>query len=588
MSEHVQQHDGGALDAGRVDAEDVLVYVQQLFRLFKVGALHMANNEAVAQTVEQSEKVLRTMPERGFSRIGLLFIAETVYVNGQLLKADRDTYESTLDLGRSLARIGYNSVAVTADATRDDLRELASQFFGATTRVVHTEPRREFGGVKLRRIDPAILDSLQSDASDSREVLVQAYASAVVVMRYVYDALKDGRLVSPRNTKRLLQQIALLADESPHDVVALVGMRNLHDDDAGRAVKAAIVAAVLARTLTDHRPTVVRIALSALLFDLGRPRAARLGRQAPGSRIVAISNLGPEQRARLPESTAVMLAAVGRLHPEAWERVGIGVAGQVLDLQWRSIDDERDDIGDDVAPRIVLVARLYADALAFDVRRQRARTPQQALEIMARSAVDEAHGAVVALLGSLIGVRDLQVSTGGRAAAKPAPSPPATPTPVVATAAGNLNVEHPPTPARDEQPTVEVPEVEVPAVEARERTPVPAPDRTPVPAPQPDPSPTSEPASESSLDPTPTPQAGSRPAWLLDRAPLSRVRRSPAQHAPRADRVEAPRPDADVRVEEADLSADERDALLAEFGAGARRGAGATEKGGRSGGDGSS
>ena len=117
--------------------------------------------------------------------------ADVVVVNHHLLFADQ-----------AIRKEGFGEILPGAECFIIDeahqLPELASQFFGATTRVVHTEPRREFGGVKLRRIDPAYV--IFDEAYESALEVIHPYLESQRIYstgRYgawIYNAMEDSLL----------------------------------------------------------------------------------------------------------------------------------------------------------------------------------------------------------------------------------------------------------------------------------------------------------------------------------------------------------------------------------------------------------
>lgn len=365
--------------------------VLRLYRMLKVGSMHLPNNAAVHQAVEQCARILPELDGTDMRRLRLLFVDDTVYVNGRLLKADRQTFELAAELGHVVESLGFNELTVSGQASDEDLLALAASFHEPWTGAPD--------GVDLRSIDPEALASLRDDGSSSRDKLIRTYTSTVVVMRWVYESLLDGRIRAPRNLKRLVQQLAVLADEEPKPFLHLAAGPNLHDDDGGRAVKAAIVAIAMARALVDDVRTLSRIGLTALLMDLGRTRAARLDLPEDAPRFRVLPALNDAQLERLPASTAAVLTAVGRLQGDAMERARLAWLAQQLDVA-AIFDGPRIDAPFEA--RIVRIARQWADALAFDVRAQSRRTPDEVFDLLTQMASDDDEARVVRLLGRVL------------------------------------------------------------------------------------------------------------------------------------------------------------------------------------------
>ncbi len=409
---------GAKGDRDAIGAEELEAYVQQLFRLFKVGSLHMTNNQALVQTVDRALAVFERLQRTGQDKLGFLFLDDTVFINGRLLKADRDTYEASVELSTFLARLGFNELSINADVERDDVLWLASCFYREPGSVLRpsTDDRRGHGGVTLRRIDPEVMEELREGNISARDRMVRTYAHAVVVMRYVFDALKAGRTFSPRNVKRLVQQFALLASEDPAAFLGMTRMRNTHDDEAGRSVKSAIAAIALMAPLTDDVRARLRVGLAALLYDVGRPRAARLGVDTAAG-VPVIPRLNPNQRDRLPASTAVVMTAVGRLHHDALQRTVIAWEAQQLALRLRSRTSPEAEVEPGLEARVVFVARMFVDAMAFDMRTQRQRTAAGAISLLRERLTDASLQPLVELLATTLRVRKGDEAFVGRATA---------------------------------------------------------------------------------------------------------------------------------------------------------------------------
>lgn len=93
-------------------------------------------------------------------------------------------------------------------------------------------------------------------------------------MRRFFDDLAAGNTVMPHRVKRIAQGLAGLAETEGAGLLGLTALANAHRDDAGRALQSAILAIVITREITTERPVIGRIAMAALLADVGRVRLA--------------------------------------------------------------------------------------------------------------------------------------------------------------------------------------------------------------------------------------------------------------------------------------------------------------------------
>ncbi len=392
--------------ARRVDADDFAVFVRQLYRMFKISGLHLMNNEAVTRTIEQSVRLFDEIRSHGFDELSVLFLNDTVFVNGTLLKANRDVYEAAQDLSRLLSRIGFNQITIGADAGFDDIKGMVAEASGRL-RGGSTDAPAEISAfpenATLIRISTELLEDLQSATLTATDRVGRTYASAIVVMRVIFDNLKRGNYVASRQLKRIAQQLVMLAETDSSAFLGVTRMRNVHDDEAGRAVNSAVLAIVTARQLTDDIKTLSRIALSTLLFDVGRPRAAGMGRD-PSSKLGVIPRLDPAQRARLPVATAVSLAAIGRLQEEGLLRTVVGFEAQWLTNSEELGDPYRGTFSPRLESTLVSVVRRFDEALTFDVHSQSRLTPDQAIQVLRGAARDELERFCVDLLLQALGL----------------------------------------------------------------------------------------------------------------------------------------------------------------------------------------
>lgn len=391
------------MEGQRISSEDFARFVRQVYRLFKVGTFHLLNNEAVTQTIEQSGEVFRELGEKGFERLSVLFLANTVFVNGTLLKAKRDVYESAQELAALLLRAGYNQFTIDTstddDALRDVLAIVASRLQVQDAEHPIEAPDAMPSGARLTLIDPELLDDLVSTELTAQDRTGRTYASAIVLMRYQFDALKSGEYVPPKQLKRLAQQLVLLAEPDNPAFLGVTRMRSVFDDEAGRAVNTAILAVAMARQLTDDIRTLSRVAIAALLHDTGRPRAAGMAR---GESIPVIPRLTDEQQQRLPASTAVVLTQLGRLHDDALARVVCG-----FEAQWRACHAEPPPHGHEalrMEALLIFVAQRFNSLLGFDVKAQRRATPDEAVRRLRRGLQTETELRCVQLLLHAIGL----------------------------------------------------------------------------------------------------------------------------------------------------------------------------------------
>src|SRR5262249_35576643 len=146
--------------------------------------------------------------------------------------------------------------------------------------------------------------------------IVRAYASAVVIMRRFFEDLAASRYVLPRRIKRIAQSLVDLSDAKSASYLGVMEARNANYDEARRAVNTAILAVVIAREAITDRPTLVQIAMAAMMHDVARPRALALAGAAGGPMpgMAGPTTLSEDQEDRLAAGAAAVLTALGRVN----------------------------------------------------------------------------------------------------------------------------------------------------------------------------------------------------------------------------------------------------------------------------------
>ncbi|MEZ4297536.1 MAG: hypothetical protein R3B70_21425 [Polyangiaceae bacterium] len=374
----VLSHNEGDLPRKR-DARDAGTdVVAALFRLVKLSTMHTTDNQAVVQKVEEMVEAVRNYGARAGRNISILFLDDTVLVGGLLLQANRSMYDCARELGSLLARLGVSEVGISKEARAADFYALATALSEALrgprgTRIAERPTPR----VRMRAASPLALREQATDKLDPLASAANAYASACVVMRRLYDALGKGKLTLPHRVKRVAQRLVdLSAGEMPAFLGVTDAKRGGHDE-AQRAVNAAIIALAMARQVTSDPVVLSRIAMAALLFDVGRYHVA--GAFPGPSRLVP--RLGEEQERRVPASTAMLLTAMGRVNEPSVMRTVMAYEACAV--------SSRDAVGltyDGARPatlqaELVAVARAYVDAVSTQLG-SLARTADDAVAVL--------------------------------------------------------------------------------------------------------------------------------------------------------------------------------------------------------------
>lgn len=297
-----------------------------IYRLVKNAMIHAIDNDAVRETAQQSAEILRQFAGEVGMPVTVTFVDETVFVCAELLRASRKVYESGLELGQILGKVGTSEIAFEADVTAENL--LA--FGGALTSALRDPDKKDalttakIPAVAVRKVEKELATRKRDEDLLPKERSLRFYATALCAMRQFFDEVSSGHTLLPHRVKRLSQRLVTLSEMHDGTLLGTMAMAAAHRDDAGRAVQSAVLAVMVARQITDDRAALARLGMSALMADVGRVRVGGvLGRD----RLVPLTD---EQQADTPGSAALVCLATGGVnHPNALRTV------TALEVNWR-------------------------------------------------------------------------------------------------------------------------------------------------------------------------------------------------------------------------------------------------------------
>jgi len=332
--------------------------VLAIYRLVKIGLIHSFENDAVGQTLDQTLTILREFSGLAAGAVTVTFAEDTVFVCGQLLRGSRSVFESAAELGELLLRCEVSELRFEPNLTRADLKAAAQAISGALREGGANARLADLriANVTMQKVE-AMVRVAKGKGGKTRRSL-DYYASALVVMRRFFDELAAGATVLPHRVKRIAQGLVGLAETEGPGLLGLTALANAHRDDAGRALQSAIITIAIGREMTDDRATIARLAMAALLADVGRVRL-----------------VGPEGRNRLVR----LEDAVDRNVPAMATAISIGTNGVnaqaalhaviVFEATWLEREAELGPLyGGTPAPllhaKVLFLARAMLDLLA--------------------------------------------------------------------------------------------------------------------------------------------------------------------------------------------------------------------------------
>lgn len=284
--------------------------VQAVFRLVKLSTLHSIDNQAMVRQVEETVTLVQDFGQRSGHNVSILFTHGSVFVCGQLLKANRSVYEGALELGEILMRCGFSELGIAKDIRASDFYAFVSALADALRSSKPTIAERPAPRLRLRAVDESVLrrEVAIDRIDDETAAVVRAYATAIVIMRRFYEDLRHGRYTIRQGVKRITQRLVdLSANETPA-FLGVTALRNQNHDEAGRAVNTAILSLAMTRQITGDVVLLQRLAMAALLFDTARPRLTGASTSGAGG---LLPQLSEQQEADVPAGTAVVLTTLG-------------------------------------------------------------------------------------------------------------------------------------------------------------------------------------------------------------------------------------------------------------------------------------
>ncbi|WP_437778271.1 hypothetical protein [Sorangium sp. So ce1097] len=317
--------------------------VQMIYRLAKACLLHSDSNQAVLSLVPSAiDSIVEYCELSGSEAATLVFAGNTLFLNGQMLRASRDTYEIALELGSFFEACDVSELVLEKTVRRAELAAFARLLADAqrdrsiAARLLQSNLR----GVRVRKLtNPFPAGAIEGDGTRIGRIS-RTYAAAILVMRSFYAALRTSEPALPQRVKRVAQKLVAAAEEDARLLLSVAAGKVADPDEAGISVSTAIVALGIARQLTTDRRMLGSLVTAALLYDVSRLRltgvlAGPAGGEEPAARSLFERSLSDDEKERLPASAAVMLTALGKLHAPsitrtviAYEALGLRPGGR--------------------------------------------------------------------------------------------------------------------------------------------------------------------------------------------------------------------------------------------------------------------
>lgn len=284
--------------------DHAIAVTTQLFRLIRSARMHDVAALLAQGTLETAAQNLKELAREAGGFVVVMFADETVFVNGQPIRAPRAVYDKVLAVGEALLALGFNEVTLRATLSAEDLAQLLRLINGERTVSLPSS-------ITLQSVDPStVLGATDGEQSIVNQVAA-VYGAATVLVRRCDDQIREDNPRLMRHVKRVSQRLVTLTRTGFPELLALARRPASPSDHAAISVNAAVIGALTGRALTGDVHTLLRITMAALQADIGKARVAGMYR-ADGFNTSFIPELNRQMRQRLPASTAVMLLQAGR------------------------------------------------------------------------------------------------------------------------------------------------------------------------------------------------------------------------------------------------------------------------------------
>lgn len=274
-----------------------------------------------------------------------------------------------------LARIGLPVVIFEKGITPGDidsfvrfLHETKEQGLSAS----RIQELLEQAGVAHIRVKP-----IEDDEEDDQAVAHEIYDNAVSVVVSVLRDVRLGRIPSGAESERVVKDISSMLSRNRDAMIALTLIKNFDEYTYNHSVNVAVLSLALSDSLKLSAQEKVDVGVAGLLHDIGKTQLALDLIRKP-------STLTPEEFEEIkkhPEEGFVLLGKMSHIRPASAYMV------REHHMRFDRTGYPRPEPGYLLHPysNIIPVADCY-DALTTMRSYQKARFPQQALDVMAKIA----------------------------------------------------------------------------------------------------------------------------------------------------------------------------------------------------------
>ncbi len=362
--------------------------IRALGTSLKNRGLYPASHPLVRTPVEKVHKDLLLI-FADLTELVLVITDGTLVFEGVPIFSLTSSLESFME---RLARIGLPVVVFEKGITPGDidsfvrfLHETKEQGLSAS----RIQELLDQTGVAHIRVKP-----IEDDEEDDQAVAHEIYDNAVSVVVSVLRDVRLGRIPSGAESERVVKDISSMLTRNRDAMVALTLIKNFDEYTYNHSVNVAVLSLALADAVRLSSQDKVDVGVAGLLHDIGKTQLALDLIRKP-------STLTPEEFEEIkkhPEEGFVLLGKMSHIRPASAYMV------REHHMRFDRTGYPRPEPGYSLNPNsnIIPVADCY-DALTTMRSYQRARYPQQALEVMAKIAGKSLDAEVVEVFAKTMG-----------------------------------------------------------------------------------------------------------------------------------------------------------------------------------------
>ncbi len=401
--------------------EAAATLVHGVYRLVKASLFYTdASNDAITNlTTAATGAVAQFCKVAGADAASITFIGDAVFVNGQILKASRETHALTEELRGMLEPCEVTELTFRIDVGRDAFARFARLLAGVSRDKTLAERLRteDLPGIQARK---AVFNQGGTGETETPGARAsRTYALSVLTLQRVLTTPQKAEGEHSRLIKRVAQRIVGQVDEDGRLLVALAAVAGASTDPAVIAVASAILAVAMLRQLTTDRSLLANAAAAALLHDAGK---AAFAASAEG----LARTLNDDELDRVKLRSVVTLTAMGRMHPPARLRTVLVYEAWAQRRMHRTGPPYGGKRAPTMLSRVLSTARAFSELRAADAEAK--LSIDDALHLLNTRATDGTERAFVRLLVGALGIYPagtlVELSTGELAVVMGTPASP--------------------------------------------------------------------------------------------------------------------------------------------------------------------